>query len=165
MYEYVTTWCLYTCKTFTQNLATVADITNIHIFGFFSRTVSHWDIGPIEFWMIFRRPGFLEVVWFGSSPALPPLPSWKRDRQHTGKLRMMNNFLTGDEGKGWARRRIIWPQESLLLNYLLVLRKPGSLKNIQYFLVPCKPSRAHPKSRAPVARRVQVQLRPLWCRV
>jgi hypothetical protein len=30
---------------------------------------------PKEYWIIYRGPSFLAVVWFGSSPAPPPLPS------------------------------------------------------------------------------------------
>jgi hypothetical protein len=29
---------------------------------------------PREYWMIYRGPGFLAVVWFGSSPPLPTSP-------------------------------------------------------------------------------------------
>ncbi len=28
-----------------------------------------------EYWKIYRGPGYLAVIWFGSSPAPPPLPS------------------------------------------------------------------------------------------
>ncbi len=31
-----------------------------------------------EYWMIYRRPGFLAFVWFGSSPTPSPLPSASR---------------------------------------------------------------------------------------
>ncbi len=63
-----------------------------------------------EDWMVYKGPGFLAVVWFGSSPtsspvsklslflSLPPRAHW-RERVE----------------RGWARSRIIQPWESLVL--------------------------------------------------
>ncbi len=51
-----------------------------------------------EYWMMYRRPGFLAVVWFGSSPP-PPLPSVTSPR----RLRKRYNFLTGEVEKGGGR--------------------------------------------------------------
>jgi hypothetical protein len=64
----------------------------------------HINIGKDrEYWTIYRGPGFLAVVWFGSSPALCPL-----SRQHTGRLRKRDKLLMG-EGEGDGRE-----QESLV---------------------------------------------------
>ncbi len=71
-----------------------------------------------EYWMIYRGPGFLAVVWFGSSPTpLPHPPSSlsKLNRQHTGRLRKKDKLLTGEGGRGWARSWIFRPQESLFI--------------------------------------------------
>ncbi len=66
---------------------------------------------PRECWIIHGEPGFLSVVWFGSSPTPSPL-----SRRHTGKLRKKDNLLTGGVGgKGWVRSQIIRPRESLVL--------------------------------------------------
>jgi hypothetical protein len=63
-----------------------------------------------------KGPGFLAVVWFGSSLTLSPLSSVSKIKQrHTGKLRKRDNFLTGEEGMGWTRSRIIRPQDSLVI--------------------------------------------------
>jgi hypothetical protein len=45
----------------------------------------------------------------------PPPTVRKHDRQHTGTLRKRDNLLTGKEGEGVARSRIIRPQGSLVL--------------------------------------------------
>ncbi len=59
------------------------------------------------YWMSYREPGFLPVVWIGSSPTLSvPSPISKLDWRHTLRLRKRDNLLTGG---GWARSRIIWP--------------------------------------------------------
>ncbi len=100
MYEFVTTCCLYTCKTFKQNLAKVADITNIHIFGFFSCTVQYTS--SLRHWTMNRVLNDLyvedQVFCRGRMIWLLPSPVRKRDRQHTGKLRMRDNFLMVVEG-------------------------------------------------------------------
>ncbi len=57
---------------------------------------------------------FLAVVWFGSSPTLPPLLS-KLDRRHAEWMRKKDNLLTGEGGRWWARSRIIRSQDSLAL--------------------------------------------------
>jgi hypothetical protein len=46
----------------------------------------------IEYWMIYRGPGFLAVVWFGSSltPFPPPVRN-KPDRRHTGGMIKRDN--------------------------------------------------------------------------
>ncbi len=40
-----------------------------------------------EYWMIYRGPGFLAVVWFGSSHTPTPSSVAMLDRRHTGSLR------------------------------------------------------------------------------
>ncbi len=49
-----------------------------------------------EYWMNYRGPRFLAVVWFN-----PPLSSVSSTmRRLTGRLRKRNNFLTGGGGEG-----------------------------------------------------------------
>ncbi len=45
-------------------------------FAPFYSTISRRLSGPMprEYWMIYRGPGFLAVVWFGSTPILSPSP-------------------------------------------------------------------------------------------
>jgi hypothetical protein len=62
--------------------------------------------------MIYRGPGFLAVVGFGSLPTSSPI---QFDPRIIGSLRNRDNFLTGEGGRGWARSRIIQPQERLVL--------------------------------------------------
>ncbi len=51
--------------------------------------------------MIYRGPGFLAVLLFGSSPAPSPSPVSKLDWQHTGRPRKRENLMTGEgEGEG-----------------------------------------------------------------
>ncbi len=65
--------------------------------------------------MIYRGPGFLAVIWFGSLPT----PS---SQLSLSKLSLFlslpvcrrSSLLTGG-GRGWGRSQIIWPQESLAL--------------------------------------------------
>ncbi len=50
-------------------------------------------MGGREYWMIYRWPGFLAVVWVGwvgSSPTLPP-PVSKLVRRHKGRLRKLSS--------------------------------------------------------------------------
>ncbi len=71
-----------------------------------------------EYWMIYRRSGFLSVVWL--TPRPPPVPSvsstddWDRE---TTRARL--------GGRGWALSRIQQPQVAW---YSI---------NIQYFLIVC----------------------------
>ncbi len=75
-----------------------------------------------EYWVIYRGPGFLAVVWFGSAPThFHPL-----FRQQVIFLSQfscvppyeLNNGRGGEgEGRGWARSQIIRPRESLALYY------------------------------------------------
>ncbi len=68
-----------------------------------------------EYWMIYRRPGFLAVVWFG--PPRPSSPFLLLSRQ---EARPATHGKTcwrewGGEGRGWwGRNRFVRPQESLV---------------------------------------------------
>ncbi len=71
----------------------------------------HIMISDREYWMLYSEPGFLVVVWFGSSPhSTPssgsPSPVRKLDRRRTGRLRKIDNLLTGQVGEGWRAGRI-----------------------------------------------------------
>ncbi len=63
----------------------------------------------VRYWMIYRGPGFLAVVWFYSYP-IPSFPSpvSKFDRRQIGRPRKRDNFLAD---RGQTIRR----QESLVL--------------------------------------------------
>jgi hypothetical protein len=65
--------------------------------------------------MIYRGPGFLAVVWFGSSPTPSPVSKFL-SLSHLPVCRQ-SSFLTGEESwRGWARSQIIiLPGESLAL--------------------------------------------------
>ena len=76
-----------------------------------------------EYWMIYREPGFLAVVWFSSSPTpSPPLVS-KLDRRHTERLRNKRQLFDRRGGKGVGEE----PNNT-------TARKPGPLGIIQYSL-------------------------------
>ncbi len=67
-------------------------------------------------WMIYRVPGFLAVVWFGSSPTLFPL-----SRQQVVSL-SPSSYVSpvepthwGGGGMWWGRSQIIRRRESLVL--------------------------------------------------
>ncbi len=51
-----------------------------------------------EYWMIYRGPGFLDVVWLDR--IMPPTTIYKLDRRHTRRLRRRDNFLDVKEGPG-----------------------------------------------------------------
>ncbi len=69
-----------------------------------------------EYWMVYRGPGFLAVIWVGSSPTPPPSPVSKLERRRTGRLRKRAKLPTEEGGKRAGeepnRRR---PRESLVL--------------------------------------------------
>ncbi len=65
-----------------------------------------------ENWMIYRGPGSLAVVWFGSTPT--PSPVSKLPLFLSLPMCRRSSLLT-EEGRGWMWRRIIQPQESLAL--------------------------------------------------
>ncbi len=72
--------------------------------------------------MLYRRPGFPAVVWFGSLPIPPPISVRNLVRRNTERLRNWDNLLTGEVGRGGEE-----PNHT-------TLRKPGPLKIIQYSL-------------------------------
>ncbi len=63
--------------------------------------------------MIYKGPGFLAVLGFGSSPT--PSPVSKLDRRHKERPRKREKSLTGEGDKGVAR------SESLVLYKSFVL--------------------------------------------
>jgi hypothetical protein len=70
--------------------------------------------------MIYWRPGFLAVVWFGSFPT-PSLGS-NLDRWHIGRLRKRDNLPTGVRGVGGGGARShkkTW--SSIIIQYSLAL--------------------------------------------
>jgi hypothetical protein len=71
--------------------------------------------------MIYRGPGFLAVVWFGSSlnPS-PPFPVTKLSLFLSLPVCRRLSLLTGVGRRGWGRSQIIQPT-----------RKPGPLQIIQ----------------------------------
>ncbi len=71
----------------------------------------HYLVVLREYWMIYIGPGFLAVVWFGytATHSLPPVSKLAGEIQED----------RGKGGTGWARSRIIWPQESMVLYTLL----------------------------------------------
>ncbi len=52
-----------------------------------------WGVGPesIKYWMVYRRPGFFDVAWFGSSPRL-----------------LLSVNSTGDTQEAWERETTCW---------------------------------------------------------
>ncbi len=72
---------------------------------------------PIEDWIIYRGPGFLTVVCFGSSP--PPLsPSlFSKLTGNTQEDLERETTCWGERGKGGGRgaESYVWPQESMVL--------------------------------------------------
>jgi hypothetical protein len=68
--------------------------------------------------MIFRGPGFLAVVFLGSSLLPPPSPISNVDRRHIGRLRKGDYLLTGERGlggRGEGGAKLYESQESLAL--------------------------------------------------
>ncbi len=61
-----------------------------------------------EQWMIYRWPCFFAVLWFGSSSPLHHISV-------TSTLETQKTERQLDDGRGWARSRIIQPQESLIV--------------------------------------------------
>jgi hypothetical protein len=89
----------------------------------------------------YRLPGFLAVVWFGSSatPLSLPLSLSKLDRRYTGDRKTEKERQFADRWSGrevGAKRRIIRPQESLVLyKSVNCLWAFPSKKNPRRFLV------------------------------
>ena len=67
--------CVPECPT--ENLLVVNILYDVEQLGHSStapdqRARSPWGIFLKEYWTVYRGPGFLQVVWFGSSLAPPP---------------------------------------------------------------------------------------------
>ncbi len=68
-----------------------------------------------EYYMIYRGPGFLVVVWFGSSPTPSPLSRQQvRPAATHRKTKKERQLGDGREGVGWVAESVR-PQESLVL--------------------------------------------------
>jgi hypothetical protein len=67
-------------------------------------------------WVIYRGPGFFggRMIWLLAHPLLS-CSKFHFHRQHPEWLRKKDNLLTGGGGRGWAKSRIIGPQDSLAL--------------------------------------------------
>ncbi len=89
-----------------------------------------------EYWIIYRGPGFLAVVWYGSFPT--PIPPLSRQKARPGRLRKRDYSILADrwEGEGVGEE----PNQA---------RKPGPLQIIQYSLgvwIPWQTATVHVKS-------------------
>jgi hypothetical protein len=49
--------------------------------------------------MVYRGPGYLAVLRFGTSPAPSPAAVCKLDRRHTGRLRKREDLVTEEKGE------------------------------------------------------------------
>jgi hypothetical protein len=76
-----------------------------------------WLVGAMQRVLeIYRGPGLLAVVWFGSySPASHSSPSVSSTDDTEEGWERETTFSRGKGGGGWARSRCIRPQESLVL--------------------------------------------------
>ncbi len=72
-------------------------------------------MAPNQRVLIYRWPGFLAIVWFGSSPTPSPLPS---SRCLSFSLFLCVAGWAYWRGRGLGRSQIIWWQEGMLLNKL-----------------------------------------------
>ncbi len=88
----------------------------IHLYSIFPRHFFIFRAVTRAYWMIYRGPCFLAVVWFSSSPTPSHSPVSKLDRRFTGRMRKRNNLLTGEGWRMWARSQIIPLQESMALD-------------------------------------------------
>ncbi len=81
---------------------------------------SQWEFKNTKktesYWTIYRGPGFLAFVWFGSTPTPypPPSPVSKVTLFLSLSVCRRSSLLTEEGGGGWSR--IIRPQESLALH-------------------------------------------------
>ncbi len=66
-----------------------------------------------EYWMIYRGPGFLAVVWFGSSPNPPPLP--RQQAVSLSRLPLCRRSRLLMRRRGWGRSHNIRRRDSLVL--------------------------------------------------
>ncbi len=69
-----------------------------------------------QYWMVNIGPGFLAVVWFGSTPmSPPPLPSASCLSISVLLCVTSKAYWQEGGGKRWGRSQIIWRRESLSL--------------------------------------------------
>jgi hypothetical protein len=69
-----------------------------------------------EYWMFYRGPGFVAVVWFGSSPPPPPpSPGSKLSLFLSLPVCSWSSLLSGEGAMGRAMIQIIQPRGSLAL--------------------------------------------------
>ncbi len=69
-----------------------------------------------KYWMIYRGPGFLAVIWFGSSPnPFSPFPSVNSTGDTQEDWERETSCWRERRGAGERVSRIIWSQESLVL--------------------------------------------------
>ncbi len=70
-----------------------------------------------EDWMIYRGPGFLAVIWFGSMPC--PFPP-----QKSASCLSFSGFCVSPvkltDGKGWGERMVVEPNHSIAQESLAV---------------------------------------------
>ncbi len=74
--------------------------------------LAYFIVRSTEYWMIYRGPVFLAVVWFGSSPTpLPPSVSKISQPFCVSTIELTD----GREGKGWESSQTTRQWESLVL--------------------------------------------------
>ncbi len=56
-------------------------------------------VHPREYWMIYREPGFLAVIWFGSSPTHSPLSSQSATLVAASHRKTENERQLADRGR------------------------------------------------------------------
>ncbi len=90
--------CFETCNVFSIFRKRTANLRSLQQVGNITNIVHIWGPAfPREFWIIYRRPGFLAVVLFGSlHPPPPPFPPF-----------LVSKFN--------ARSQILRPRESMVL--------------------------------------------------
>ncbi len=93
----------YPCVWLHVDVEGTRNIIDCLVLTYPSFTCSDWF--SKEYWMIYRGPGFLSVVWFGSSPhplnPPPTSPVSKLDWRHTGRLKKERQLADG-WGGGWG---------------------------------------------------------------
>ncbi len=99
-------WYTYICR---HNI-----YSNTRLLHCWSCKKSYNCVYSKEYWMIYRRPGFLVIFWFVSSPIpFPPLPSAScLSFSYFLCVLSRSSFLTS---RGWRSSQIIRQRESLVL--------------------------------------------------
>jgi hypothetical protein len=83
-----------------------------------------------EYWMIYRGPGFIAVVWYGSSPthSLPPVSKLSLFLSLSVCRRTRAFWLE----RGWERSQIIRRRESLVLYKLFNALRSQALPDVSF---------------------------------